>query len=68
MSEAQIDLNAFRAEVRGWLADNLPPELRQARNPTTDGRRVYTHLSCCSQETFMPSQCQKKSLDCPRPS
>ncbi|MBP6378843.1 MAG: acyl-CoA dehydrogenase family protein [Sphingorhabdus sp.] len=35
MSEAQIDLNAFRAEVRGWLAENLPPELRQAHNRAT---------------------------------
>ncbi|MFN3749123.1 MAG: acyl-CoA dehydrogenase family protein [Sphingorhabdus sp.] len=35
MSEAQIDLNAFRAEVRGWLADNLPPELRQAHKRAT---------------------------------
>mgnify|MGYP003488182346 FL=1 len=35
MSEAQIDLNAFRAEVRGWLSDNLPPELRQAHNRAT---------------------------------
>ena len=35
MSEAQIDLNAFRAEVRNWLAENLPPELRQAHNRAT---------------------------------
>ncbi|HMS19787.1 acyl-CoA dehydrogenase family protein [uncultured Sphingorhabdus sp.] len=35
MSEAQIDLNAFRAEVRGWLSENLPPELRQAHNRAT---------------------------------
>ena len=35
MSEAQIDLNAFRAEVRGWLSANLPPELRQAHNRAT---------------------------------
>ncbi len=35
MSEAQIDLNAFRAEVRSWLAENLPPELRQAHNRAT---------------------------------
>jgi len=35
MSEARIDLNAFRAEVRSWLAENLPPELRQAHNRAT---------------------------------
>ena len=35
MSEAQIDLNAFRAEVRGWLSENLPPELRQAHKRAT---------------------------------
>ena len=35
MSEARIDLNAFRAEVRSWLSENLPPELRQAHNRAT---------------------------------
>ncbi|MBK6707771.1 MAG: acyl-CoA dehydrogenase family protein [Sphingomonadales bacterium] len=35
MSEARVDLNAFRTEVRNWLADNLPPELRQAHNRAT---------------------------------
>lgn len=35
MSEAQIDLNAFRAEVRGWLSENLTPELRAAHDRST---------------------------------
>ncbi|RDV06543.1 acyl-CoA dehydrogenase [Sphingorhabdus pulchriflava] len=35
MSDTRIDQNAFRAEVRSWLAENLPPELRQAHNRAT---------------------------------
>lgn len=35
MSAAQPDLAAFRTEVRGWLADNLPPDLRQAHDRAT---------------------------------
>ncbi len=35
MDDTQIDLAAFRTEVRNWLADNLPPELRQAHKRAT---------------------------------
>lgn len=35
MDDTQIDLAAFRTEVRNWLADNLPPELRRAHKRAT---------------------------------
>lgn len=35
MHDVQGDLEAFRSEVRQWLADNLTPELREAHDRST---------------------------------
>jgi hypothetical protein len=55
--EAKADLDAFREEVRAFLAENFPPELRGKNNILDTAEDIVLSARTARQEQY-PQQCR----------